>query len=114
MYGTSIMVNEAIYEQVQDQVETRKLDLIKVVGKETPVTAYEILDRKGELSPEKCEVLELYKQGMKAYEAFYFSEAQGLFEHALQVDPQDGPASLYADRCKQYATTPLADLVFQA
>ena len=114
IYGTSIMVNEVIYEQVQDQVETRKLDLIKVLGQEEPVTAYEVLDRKGELSPEKCEVLELYAQGMKAYEAFHFAEAQDLFERALQADPQDGPSTLYVDRCKSYAVAPPADLIFRA
>ena len=113
IYGTSIMVNEVIYQQVQDQVETRKLDLIEVVGKEEPATAYEILDRKGELSPEKCAVLALYDQGMKAYEAYHFAEAQDLFERALQIDPQDGPTTLYVDRCKKYAIAPPADLVFQ-
>ncbi len=114
MYGTAIMVNDVIYEQVSDLVEARKLDLIQVMGKEEPVVAYEILDRKGELSPQKLEVLEIYGSAMKAYEDFDFALAGTRFKEALEVDPTDGPSALYADRCEEYALNPPEDLVFRA
>ena len=114
IYGTNIMVNGEIYEQVSDLVEARKLDLIQVMGKEEPVIAYEILDRKGDLHPQMQELLEVYIEGMAAYEAYNFDVAQGLFEKALKIKPQDGPSALYADRCEEYSVHPPADLVFRA
>jgi class 3 adenylate cyclase/CHASE2 domain-containing sensor protein len=114
IYGTGIMVNGAIYEAVKDAVEARKLDLIQVMGKEEPVIAYEILERKGELNSTKSEVLELYNQGLATYERFDFVEAKKLFDRALQTDPTDGPSALYADRCEDFAINPPDDLIFRA
>ena len=114
VYGTNIMVNDIIFEQVKDLVESRKLDLIQVVGKEEPVTAYEILERKGDLNAEMMQVLELYNQGMDAYWEFKFAEAKKLFDQALIIVPSDGPSALYADRCEDFALNPPTDLVFRA
>ena len=114
IYGTNIMVNEQIYEQVKDLVEARQLDLIQVMGKEEPVVAYEVLERKGELSEEMMQVLELYNKGMEAYWDFDFKTAQTFFEEALEIEPDDGPCALYADRCEEFALNPPEDLVFRA
>ena len=114
VYGTGIMVNEMIYEAVKDMVESRRLDVIMVVGKEEPVTAYEILDRKGNLPQMKQDVLELYNKGLEFYDRFEFAEAKLLFEQAVGVDTRDGPAALYADRCEDYAENPPEDLIFRA
>ena len=114
IYGTRIMVNEAIYEAVADKVEARRLDIIQVVGKEDSVTAYEILDRKGDLPQLKMDVLDLYNQGLELYDQFEFARAKALFEQAVSVDATDGPAALYADRCEDYTENPPTDLVFRA
>lgn len=114
IYGTGIMINDLLHEQVKDEVETRKLDVIQVVGKEAPVVAYEVLDRKGQLTPEKYQMLDLYNQGLAAYEAYQFAEARQLFARALEIDPHDGPSMLYVDRCEDFTTNPPRDLVFRA
>ena len=114
VYGTDIMVNDIIYDEVADLVESRKLDLIQVVGKEEPVTGYEILERKGDLRAEMMQVLELYNQGMDAYWEFNFAEAKKFFDQALEIVPTDGPSALYADRCEDFAFNPPEDLVFRA
>lgn len=114
VYGTNVMVNDLIYEQVADLVESRKLDLIQVVGKEEPVTAYEVLERKGELGAEMMQVLELYNQGMDTYWEYKFAEAKKFFDQALAIVPSDGPSALYADRCEDFSLNPPEDLVFRA
>ena len=114
IYGTNIMVNDQIYEQVKDLVEARQLDLIQVMGKEEPVVAYEILERKGELSEEMMQVVELYNKGMKAYWDYDFATASTFFESALEIVPDDGPSALYADRCEEFTLNPPEDLVFRA
>ena len=87
IYGTNIMVNDQIYEQVKDLVEARQLDLIQVMGKEEPVVAYEVLERKGELSEEMMQVLELYNKGMEAYWDFDFKTAQTFLRRRLRSSP---------------------------
>ncbi len=114
IYGTNIMVNDQIYEQVKDLIEARQLDLIQVVGKEEPVVAYEVLERKGELNEEMMQVLALYKSGLEAYWKYEFNEARAFFEDALKIVPDDGPSALYADRCEEFALNPPEDLVFRA
>ena len=88
--------------------------MIQVKGKEEPVIAYEILERKGALSAEMSETLGLYNDGVAAYEKYEFDAARGLFERALQITTNDGPSGLYADRCEEYAANPPTDLVFRA
>jgi class 3 adenylate cyclase len=114
IYGTDIVVNEAIYRAVCEKVETRKLDTIQVMGKEEPVAAYEVLGRKGLLSEGQYRVLDYYNKGMEAYEAFDFPTARDLFRQALEVDPTDGPSLLYVDRCADFILNPPADLIFRA
>jgi adenylate cyclase len=114
IYGTNIMVNDTLYEQVKDLVEARRLDLIQVMGKEEPVAAYEVLERKGQLGPEKLQVLDLFNQGLAAYSEYQFIEAKRFFEQALKLDPRDGPSDLYVDRCEEYALQPPQDLIFRA
>ena len=114
IYGTAIMVNDVIQEAVADLAEHRKLDVIQVVGKEKPVIAYEIMERKGELSPERYQVLELYNRGLASYERFEFAEAARIFGQALEIDPADGPSALYVDRCEEFAANPPEDLVHRA
>ena len=114
IYGTSIMVNDRIYEVVKDEVETRKLDLIQVVGKSEAVTAYEILGHKGELEAQTYQVLELYALGMEAYERFDFKVALEFFGQAIQLVPSDGPSALYRERCQDYIEKPPTDLIYRA
>jgi class 3 adenylate cyclase len=120
-YGTDVMINDLIYEQVKDLVESRLLDKIQVMGKELPVAAYQVLDRKGELDDKKMEVLGLYNQGIERYllfeadrDARHFSDAIPFFRQALELDPTDGPSELYLDRCEDFANDPPPDLVFRA
>lgn len=44
IYHTGIIISEFTYEEVKDHVIARELDLIRVKGKEKPVTIYELID----------------------------------------------------------------------
>ena len=113
MYGTGIMVNESIKQAVDDIVETRRLDFIQVLGREEPVIAYEVIDRKSHLDKQKAQVVDLYKEGLQHYDRFQFEKAEKIFSQGLELDPKDGPCILYASRCKEYTVTPPEDLVFR-
>ncbi len=46
IYSTGIIISEFTYEEVREHVIARELDLIRVKGKEKPVTIYELIDLK--------------------------------------------------------------------
>ena len=58
------------------------------------------------ISPEKEQVLELFRKGRRHYKLREFREAYTCFTEALKIDPKDGPSELYRKRCVVYAKSP--------
>ncbi len=61
------------------------------------------------ISDQKRQVLELFSQGRKEYKLMNFEAARAVFQKALDIDPEDGPAKVYAARCRHYLENPPAD-----
>ena len=102
------MISEFTYEQAKDVIEARELDTIRVVGKNEPITVYEVLERKNMLKGEKAELVEKYNQGLSLYKERRYSEAAQMFEAVLEIDPFDGPSLTYVDRCQKFVDAPPA------
>ncbi len=66
-YGVSLLVSEAVYNQVKNHVFARKMDLIRVKGKNEPVTIYEIISDTDELPRGVKDSAALYEQGLNQY-----------------------------------------------
>ncbi|MBF0095800.1 MAG: adenylate/guanylate cyclase domain-containing protein [Magnetococcales bacterium] len=105
-YSSGTMISDSTYQQAKDFIEARELDIVRVVGKNEPVTIYQLLDRKGELDPKMAQILELYNHAREAYKAKDFATALQRFEKILAVDPNDGPGLTYVARCKEYLENP--------
>ncbi|MEO5339567.1 MAG: adenylate/guanylate cyclase domain-containing protein [Magnetococcus sp. MYC-9] len=105
-YNSGTMISDATYQQAKDHIEARELDIVRVVGKNEPVTIYQLLDRKGELDPTMGEILARYNRGRKAYKAKDFATALRHFETILELDANDGPGLTYIARCKEYLDNP--------
>lgn len=105
-YGSSIMIGQGTYEGAKDFIEARELDLINVVGKTEPVPIYELIARKGEISPEKAKVLENYQAGLELYRTRQFADAMGAFSQGLVADQNDGPSKTMVKRCEYYMLDP--------
>ena len=105
-YGSSIMIGKLTYENSKDAVECRELDLINVVGKAEPVPIYELLAKKGEMTPEKVKIVEFYHHGLEVYRGRKFDEALGVFAEGLVLDKEDGPLHTMIKRCEYYMLDP--------
>ncbi len=105
-YNSGTMLSHATYQQAKDFVEVRELDIVRVVGKNEPITIYQLLARKGELDPTMAEVLVRYNHAIEAYRAKDFATALQRFEKVLEVEPNDGPGLTYVARCKEYLESP--------
>ncbi len=58
------------------------------------------------ISEQKRQVLDAFAAGRKHYKLMEFESALRHFESALQLDPADGPAKIYAQRCRHYVENP--------
>ncbi len=105
-YGSHILLSETTYEEVEDPLLIfRELDLIRVKGKLQPVTLYELMGSRGAPegdAPGLEDHLELFALGRACYRKRRWQDAQIIFEQILERWPDDGPAQMYVNRCREY------------
>jgi adenylate cyclase len=106
-YGSKILLSEYTVADLRNPGLMREIDLLRVKGKDQPVAVYESLGyREAELSNGLGKMLEAYAEGIAAYRAREFKKGMEAFETALQAIPDDGPSTLYLERCRIYAERP--------
>lgn len=97
-YGTDIVISESTYAQVKDDFICRELDLIRVKGKEQPVRIYELVGKKGEVSPDVSKLIEAYEAALKLYREKNFLAASQKFAELSG----DKPSQVFAKRCTEF------------
>lgn len=102
-YKTFSMISNSTYQKAKDHIEARQLDKIRVMGKEEPITVFEILGRKGQISDKVAELLTYYNEGLDLFNERQWKKASKSFKAALKVDKLDGPSAKYLDRCTEYS-----------
>jgi len=105
-YSTSVMISENTYREAKNHVEVRKLDMIRVVGKEEPITVYELLAKKGELPSQTGDLLEKYEQGLELFSQREWDKAKSAFRAGLKIIEDDGPCKTYIERCTEFSKNP--------
>lgn len=58
------------------------------------------------VSAEKKKLLERFAEGRELYKKKEFKKAFTIFGEVLKMDPNDGPAGVYFERCKMYIDNP--------
>ncbi|HET9869641.1 MAG TPA: adenylate/guanylate cyclase domain-containing protein, partial [bacterium] len=99
-YKVSIIISETTYEEVKADMLCRELDLIQVKGKTKPIRIYELVDHRLKGAGEKELRVRTFEAGLAHYRARRFDEASGEFKNCLQMDPKDGPAAIFLERCR--------------
>ena len=100
-YGVRTLISEATRQRLSDDLITRQIDRLRVKGREGTVDIFELVCRKGELSPERETFLGLYRDGMNHYFGQRYAEAILSFEGAVALVKRDGPCELYIARCRR-------------
>jgi len=109
-YGASILISESTFNKQKRPRIARHLDLIRVKGKEKPISVYEILDfHTEETFPNRTAVLKLFEKGYKQFRKRDWGYAAGTFRDALNLHPGDVASQLYLDRCLKYQANPPDD-----
>jgi adenylate cyclase len=101
-YGTGILVSEDTYKSGGDNITARILDRVRVVGINTPVRLYELIEEKSMTDSNIIEALEIFQTGLDVFEKREWVRAQKFFKKVLDILSEDGPSKRYIDRCKEY------------
>ncbi len=105
-YGTYSLISESTYEAAKEFIEVRELDVLRVVGRSTPIKIFELLGKQGEIKESVKKVMPLYYKGLKSYKNREWEKAKKEFENALKARPNDGPSRVYLDRCESFILNP--------
>jgi len=105
-YGTLVMMGPASYEMVKHKILSRKLDLLRVKGKEEPVGVFEVMADKESAPNKLVQLVELFNTGYAAYLEQNWDKAEEYFRMALRLDVNDGPSNEYMNRVKLFRENP--------
>jgi adenylate cyclase len=109
-YGTSILLSEFTYRRVMKKIVGREIDKVQVMGRTEPVTMYELMDLADRPIPDNIKYfLDLYQDGLKAYQTRKWDEGIAYFEAALSYMQNDPVSQMYIERLKLYKLNPPED-----
>jgi adenylate cyclase len=105
-YGTTIILSEFLACRLNERFLLRDLDIVRVKGKKTAVTIYELVGWRHEASENTCQGLDIFAEGLKAYRRQDWDEAEQLFREVDRVLPEDGPSRIYLKRIDEMRLRP--------
>jgi class 3 adenylate cyclase len=105
-YGTAILASEATVRETGDQLFTRKLDRVRVVGINEPVRLYELLDTAEHATPHQKELVAIFHEALDNFEKRDWKQAGVGFGKALALKADDSPSKIYYERAVEFSKKP--------
>jgi len=103
-YGTTTLISESTHSVVKDHFATRKLDRIKVKGRDAPITIFELLAEKATTAQKST--IKHFESGLEKYWKQDWDGAIEEFRKALRVTPHDEPSRIFIERCEAFKRQP--------
>ncbi|PZQ62452.1 MAG: hypothetical protein DI570_10785 [Phenylobacterium zucineum] len=108
-FGTRILIDGDTRRAAGGAIEAREVDRVAVVGREEPVTVFELAAMAGELPAAQQALFELYAKALEHYRKGEWASAEKLFVKALAAVPGDGPSAVMLERTRMFRQSPPAD-----
>jgi adenylate cyclase len=105
IYGTNIIITERTYKAIKDKFTTRKLDVVKVKGKQKPILIYELVSKKTEIDEKNFKFIKLFETGLEYYFKMDWKSAIKSFKEALKLN-DDYATKMFISRCKEFVKFP--------
>jgi len=99
-FRTYTMVSGATVEKLGGAFPVRELARVAVVGRREPVTIFEPLLPEAQAAARP--LLDSFAEGLQAFYAGRFAEAERLFARTASSDP---PAAAYVEKCRELAAS---------
>jgi len=94
-YKVPILIGETTFEKIKEDIVSREVDIIRVVGKKKPVRIFEIFGEKGEIPSSELERIATFQQALEAYRNKEWEKALTFFQKLKD----DILAQMYVSRC---------------
>lgn len=104
-YHTRILVSENTFHHLNNREDMgiRFLDRVKVKGRTQPQSVYELFENDPPACREgKLRTRRTFEEALAHYHFQYIQTAQSLLKECLRINPEDIPARIYYDRCKEF------------
>ena len=107
MYGCDIAISDTTVVGCQGKLRVRALDAIRVKGRQTPCTIYELIGLASEpISDEATSFYAHYAAGRTATLAQDFAAAHAHFSAAIAIRPSDKATQVHLTRVAEYTQQP--------
>jgi class 3 adenylate cyclase len=104
-----ILISEYTRAHLGDEFVLRPLSRVRVVGINTPLRLYELLDTVSDAPPELPEMVKSWEQAFNFYENREFSAAKDIFQAIFDKNKGDLAAKKYLNRCIKFISSPPDD-----
>ena len=101
IYGSKIIVSQAVIDELNGKYNLLNVDTVKVKGKHTGVPIY-----RADLEPLPDGYTTNYSKGLSLYTSGAWNLALGYFEKASEEKENDKSAQLMIERCKEFIKNP--------
>ncbi len=109
-YGVNILISEFTNEKIKDKMFTRKLDIVRVKGKNEPVQLFELIAIKGEESDARKQSTVIYEEAFSLYLTQEWDKAIEVFKESEKArGNKDKAVEMLIDRCMYYKNSPPGD-----
>ena len=105
-YGTRNLVSARTIAAADAAFEVREIDRVVVAGHTRSEIIFEILGRKGELTPQQFLSRDKYLEGLAAYREQRWDETLRALNESLGAIPDDGPSMALLKRVESLKATP--------
>ena len=106
LYGTRNLISQRTAAEAAAAIEVREVDRVVVAGQTRSEVIFEILGRKGELTPQQLASRDRYLEGLSAYREQRWDDAVSAFSTALETMPGDGPSIALLQRVESLKANP--------
>lgn len=103
-YGQKLVVSQTIKEACEGKYAFRILDMVRVKGKEEPVTIYTAYTLK--MAEKRAEELSKYQIAHDAYLRMNFKMARDIFQELKELEVEPLLYDLYIERCEHLIEEP--------
>jgi adenylate cyclase len=102
-FGVDFVVGDETYLKTCDSFRYRRLDRVRVAGKDIPVAIHEL---RGPAQPGEDRLETLFAAALGQFRQQQWEQAERAFAAILREFPQDTPSRLYLERSVQFKTSP--------
>ena len=108
-YQFPIVISDALYNTVKNDVHVREIDTVRVKGKEKPTIIYGVCDADSDYFKSVREFFPIYEKALQLYKLKQWTLAIETFQSFIDKIGDDYLSFMYIKRCQEYFKNPPED-----